>query len=247
MSLFIVQASQITDGIIYFSKNDSIHLYRVLRKKKGDKITCKDNTGKTYSCVISEISSNKASAEIKSLQKHEDQSSNTAISLIFPLIKGKRTQWLIQKCTEIGVNTFLPYAYTRSVVKPDPDNNRMKRYIKIIHEACKQSERSDIPVLNSIMISFSEIESYFTNKNKDFLKILLWEKEKKVYLNDILRDNKNKINNVCIAVGPEGSMTDNEILSFKKLGFSSAGLKTNILRSETACIFAASVCVYELF
>ena len=46
---------------------------------------------------------------------------------------------------------------------------------------------------------------------------------------------------IALVIGPEGGFSPNEIDRFMSQGFNSILLKTNILRSETAAIYALSV------
>jgi len=246
LSIFRINNANIDQGEIKFSKEDAYHLYRVLRKRNGDTVNCQDEMGKRYSCILSDISEHKANGIIVATYQKEERKS-VPVSLVFPMLKGKKTELIIQKATEIGVDQLIPFSFQRNIAKPELEK-KSDRYKKIIQASCKQCERTREPVIYDFCKNHKDLETIMRgNNNSKTLCILLWEKEKRVYIKELLRGELGKPERIYLVVGPEGGITDDEVTSFKKLGFLSAGIGSNILRSETACISGLSICSYEYY
>lgn len=245
MSLFVIKSSQVENNEIRFSPEDSHHLQNVLRKKKGDKITCRDEHSRTYTCILSELGSDHAIGTVFMVKVEEELRQEVPVSLVFPQLKAKGTDWILQKCTELGAAEFIPYCFARTVPR-SIDEARLERYRRIVHAACKQSERGDEPPVTPCCTDLAQLKTMLHQpERRDALRILLWEREKRLSIREVLRGEQSKPRRIIVAVGPEGGMDQDEVLEFKKLGFLTAGVNRNILRSETACLAAVTVCRYE--
>ena len=95
-----------------------------------------------------------------------------------------------------------------------------------------QSKRDYLPRLYQLQT----MEAFLTDvENHNFdEKILFWEEEDvKNNIESIPCGNKKSI---CIVVGPEGGMSQEEVTSFMKKGFKSISLGKTILRVEIAAV-----------
>src|SRR5690606_20204102 len=63
------------------------------------------------------------------------------IYLFFSLLKKDKNEWVLQKCTELGVRNFVPIVADRS----EKTGFNLERSEKIVIEAAEQCGRSDIP------------------------------------------------------------------------------------------------------
>ena len=151
---------------------------------------------------------------------------------IFCPPKSHKLDTLIQKCTEIGVKSFIP------VISDHTENRKLNlnRIRKIIKEAVEQSNQLNIPYIFD-PISFDQ----FLNQQKN-----------KVFFADIQSDinlSKLKINlkeNNSILIGPEGDFSSKELKTLRSNNnFISFSLGKRILRSETAAI--ASLVLFNNF
>lgn len=228
----------------YFAKDDKLNLYdsdyhhikNVMRMKKNDLIKVVYNKT-VYTCKISEISP-KVSFEI--IEKEEKTDTKKKILLAFPLLKEQKLDYLLQKSTEVGIDEFIPIIMSRSIIKYDTkkDDKKITRWNKIVKEASEQSNRFEIPKINSV-ISIKELIKYDAD-----LKILFTLNEKSKNIKKILEKN-NKCDKILIVTGPEGGFTTEEEKLLISNGFLSCTLGSNVLRSETAPVVIASMINYE--
>lgn len=114
----------------------------VLRLRAGDEVILLDGLGFEYAARLVSISARKAQAEILHRQMNRNES-ELKITLYQALVKKDKFEWVLQKCTEIGVTMFVPVHAARS----EKTGFHVERMKKVLKEAAEQSERAIIPEL----------------------------------------------------------------------------------------------------
>ena len=218
----------------HLPKEQTHYLKDVMRLKIGDKLSIFNTLGE-WDAVIK--SYEKKGVKIKIIEKTRDKDNKKNIWLAFSPIKQNPLNFLIQKCTELGVQKFIPILSERTVVR----KINIERIKKIIIEASEQSNRISVPEINKPVL----------------LKNFLHEFPKKgsLIFCDI-NSNKNNLKNVlekkvdgpiCILVGPEGDFSENERKIIIGLNQTfSISLAKNILKAETAALSAITIVNYHL-
>jgi 16S rRNA (uracil1498-N3)-methyltransferase len=210
--------------------DDYHYLSNVMRCEVGSDIFLFNEKNGEYLCRVIEKNKKKLILEVVKKVAYEKIQNN--INLIFCPPKSHKLDTLIQKCTEIGVKSFIP------VISDHTENRKLNlnRIRKIIKEAVEQSNQLNIPHIFD-PISFDQ----FLNQQKD-----------KVFFADIQSDinlSKLKINlkeNNSILIGPEGDFSSKELKTLRSNNnFISFSLGKRILRSETAAI--ASLVLFNNF
>jgi len=146
------------------SKDDSNHIVRIMRKKINDKIYVVFNDEIKYICSI--INDNIESVIVKPYE--EVSGSNellTKITIAIPPLKNDKTEYLIQKLTELGVSSIVLFNSERNIakIKKDKVESKLNRWQKIIKEAAEQSNRNKIP--NFQIIEKIDFEKLKKEKN----------------------------------------------------------------------------------
>ncbi len=218
------------------------HIRNVLRLKKGERLEIMDGSGWVAKAVIEEVSSDEVKVNI-----HENifpPPPKIEISLAQALIKGPSMDYVIQKATELGVNSIQPFYSKRTVVKLQPEHliKKLDRWRKLIMSACKQCGRPVLPQLYK-PLTFNNLVKKKRDSNS--LKLLLWEKETASQLKELLI-NYSSSSPILILVGPEGGFTKEETKIATESGFYPIALGNRILRAETASIALLSIIQYEL-
>lgn len=153
--------------------------------------------------------------------------SNLRLSLAFSLIKKDKMEWIIEKCTEIGVREFIPLVSDRSE-KKGFDLKRMK---KISIEASEQSGRTDIPKIHEPR-TLSEFLVYCGEPEKK--KLIVFHTEGADFENE--KKNLLVLSEIVACVGPEGGWSEDEIKMLAEKGAMIARLNAPVLRAETAAV-----------
>jgi 16S rRNA (uracil1498-N3)-methyltransferase len=224
---FIIDQGSITGDRAVLRGDEFHHLVRVVRAKIGREVTLLDGRGGVYSAVVARIGSDEAVLDIRGIQR---AGSSPAIDLALAALKAPRLDLAVEKCTEIGIGTFIIFSSQRSVWRSaergiDRKRERLER--KAI-AACKQSGQAYVPSIEPIT-GFSA-----------FLSIV--KRYGSVYVADhagtlLLRTEPPTRGGAVLGiVGPEGGFTDREREGLLQSGAVPVSLGSSRLRSETAAI-----------
>lgn len=245
MYKFFVNQQQIKENKIRIIGTDVNHIKNVLRLEVGESICiCNKQTSKSFNCKITSIEKDEVRCE-KLEEILETKEPNTYIHIFQGLPKADKFEWIIEKCTEIGVKEITPVVMKRTIVKLDEKDKskKLSRWQKVAEVAAKQSKRDCILNVNPI-INFQNI----FEKLKDYdILLVAYENEKENTLKSVITKLKNKENlKIAVLIGPEGGIDENEINLCKENNFIPVTLGKRILRTETAPIVIASNILYEL-
>ncbi|MHC5229900.1 16S rRNA (uracil(1498)-N(3))-methyltransferase [Enterococcus sp. LJL99] len=160
--------------------------------------------------------------------------------------KGDKLDWIIQKGTELGAHAFIGFTAKNSVVKWDHKKRQKKneRLSKIALEAAEQSHRQYSPEV-TLLDKEQELLELFDSY--DAVAIAYEESAKKGERSQFatIISNLNDGDRLLLIFGPEGGFTNEEILSFQRLGGKMCGLGPRIMRAETAPMYALSAISYQ--
>ena len=245
MQKFFVETNQIDDKKIIILGDDVKHISNVLRMKKKEKLQIGiKETLENYITEIEEIS--KENIILNIIEKNNiNTESNVEIDLYQGLPKADKMEWIIQKTTEIGINSITPVDMLRCIVKLNEKDEKKKieRWQKVAEGAAKQSKRDKIPKVEN-KIKIEDIKNII--KNYDLF-LIAYENEE----NNTLKEELNKLNKkekykIGILIGPEGGIDLKEVEKLKSVGAKIVTLGKRILRTETAPIVLTSNILYEL-
>ena len=215
---------------------------RVLRYDRGDEILLTDGRGTTYHARITNPHPRHCEFEILSQEKQEKTHNIYLHVAIAPTKNIERLEWMVEKCTEIGVDEITPLLCRFSERK----NLRIDRLEKIILSAAKQSLTPYLPKLNELTDFATLMQQYgdeSTIEGRDSRSIDKYiahcYKDEKRELKDALRKGRD----VLILIGPEGDFSEQEVEWAIKEGFVPVGLGRSRLRTETAGVVACHTAV----
>lgn len=204
MSKFFVKNSQIEENNITIIGDSFNHIKNVLRLKANEQIQiCNIDNQTNYLCEIKEILKDSINCNI--IQELDNNTeTNVYINIFQGLPKADKFEWIIEKCTEIGVSEFTPLKMERCVVKIEDEKSQEKkisRWQKIAQSASMQSGRNIIPKVCNI-VKFEELQNYI--KDYDIV-LVAYENEKQNTLKNELRKISNKTQiKIAVIIGPEG-------------------------------------------
>lgn len=222
MNIFYIPELTKSSKQITFNEEESKHACRVLRLKSGDKIQLVNGKGLEALCTILDDNPKKCTVAVDETKFYETDQKEIHIA-VAPTKNIDRTEWFVEKATEIGI-TEITFIFSknseRKVIKLD-------RIQKILVSAMKQSKRKYLPILNEPL----SIQDFFKKHQKGAI-AHCFENEKKS-LTSVF-----KTNNYPILIGPEGDFNIQEIEIAKKNNFDFITLGENRLRTETAALYA---------
>ena len=176
------------------------------------------------------------------------KSFNPRVTLVQGLAKGDKLDLVVEKVTEIGIEAVVPVAFARSVVKLDPERaaKRGDRLRRVAAAAAKQAQRDFVPAVLD-PLTFAELSAYLVGFD---VILVAWEDAdaapgigEALTAAGITRDDRDA--RIAIVVGPEGGLAAREVETLRAQGAVIVSLGPTILRTETAGILSAALCVYE--
>ena len=231
------------DEIIELTKDVTHHVLHVFRHniEKPITVTGSDNRCGTYQ--ITEEVDGKAQAKL--IEYVDANLASYRTILVQSLLKGEKLEWVLQKATELNVDTIYLVPTANCVAKYDEKKlqSKVNRWEKIMLEAAQQCGRNHLPtlVVGETLLQALDIES-------EALKLVAYENEAGQTIKDVLKTlhSDKSVTDVLICIGPEGGYQEKEINAIIKYGGKSVSLGNTILRAETAAIGSLAMIRYEL-
>ena len=225
------------ENTLVLSSDDLYHIKVVMRMKDNDLIYVVYND-----CIYESIVRfNKGKLFIECGRRTLiNNELNCDITLIYGLPKGDKFEFVVQKATELGVTTIVPYSACRSVsvISKDKEEKKLERWNKIAKEASEQSKRNKLVKVEKVCDEVS-ILNY-----KSKLNLVAYEDVSSEGCNKLFNLLSKKYDSITLVVGPEGGFEQREIDNLVNNGFEVVSLGKRILRSETAPLFLMSIISY---
>lgn len=164
------------------------------------------------------------------------------LTLVQALPEKERMELIIQKTTELGVSRIIPFKSLRSISLDERGQKKSHKWQEIALKASKQSRRPSI----AEVLPYTSFDNALNIINDARLRIMLSEQKGITHLKDFLSGKRGEpfqrdAKNIAISSGPEGGFSDEEVNAALKEGFTLVSLGNNILRAETASIFAVGL------
>jgi 16S rRNA (uracil1498-N3)-methyltransferase len=190
------------------------HLRRVLRLREGEVVTVTDGAGRWRACRTSGDG-----LEVDGVVVHVQRPAAPVTIAVAPP-KGERLEWLVQKCTEVGVDRIVLVSAERSVVRWDGERaaRQLARLGRIAVEASLQARRVWLPELSGPVPALDVLAT-----------AVVAEPGGRALGGD----------DAVVAIGPEGGWSAAEVAT----AGGQVSLGPNVLRVETAAVVAGSMMV----
>ena len=215
--------------IITLDEEQTHYLKNVIRATQNTPIQCFDNQTGEFSAIL--ISLEKKQGQLQITHQLKKYTPCPDIWLLFAPLKKDKTDFVIEKATELGCRKIQPVITQYTMTK----NIRLERYIAQSIEAAEQCRRTDLPEISA---------------SKELKEILrTWDKERPLFFMDESLQSKNFLtilkenpsNKAALLIGPEGGFSNEEQETLRSLTFAKgATLGPRILRAETAVAAALS-------
>jgi 16S rRNA (uracil1498-N3)-methyltransferase len=234
MSLHRFYCNPISGPITALAGPETRHLVSVLRLRVSDKVELFDGKGALATAVISAVTKNKVMLNVEHIHRTEIPNSRRII-IAASIAKGQRLDWLIEKCTELGIDRICPVIFERTVKQPR-SAKITDRWMNLAVSAAKQCKRLFLPKIDP------------PASLKDVLEMLRAEYLRCRLLAGGLSADALPLagqpfgqTDVAAFVGPEGGFTEAEQTLLKEHGVQFVRLTDTVLRTETAALAFAAV------
>ena len=228
-------------GLVTLSGAEAQHAIRVMRVQSGQEITLFD--GKGHESAASVLAVDKKSCQCEAAAAEAiDRESSRALRMGVALPKPDRARELIERLTELGVETVVPLVAARTQRPPSP--SMMEKLRRAVIEASKQCGRNQLMMLQA-PLSAAE---FFRDHDR-----LVPSGEDRAGAERIasrwiahpggepLAELAARATSpVVVAIGPEGGWTEDELDIACHSGFLPIDLGKRIYRIETAATAIAA-------
>ncbi|MCL1974059.1 MAG: 16S rRNA (uracil(1498)-N(3))-methyltransferase [Bacteroidetes bacterium] len=230
MHLFYTPEIDGATGSTYLlSEEESKHGVRVLRLVKGDTVYLTDGKGTLWRAAVAQAADRACLLQIEERFDDWGARSYYVHLAVAPTKNSDRYEWMVEKCTEVGVDEITPLIAARSerkVYKTD-------RIQRIAVSAMKQSLKARLPLIHPAI----SLEA-FMDRPFDGIKLMAHcGGGARISLQEALSASPS--HRMLILIGPEGDFSPEEVSLAEAKGFQSIHLGASRLRTETAALTAA--------
>jgi 16S rRNA (uracil1498-N3)-methyltransferase len=225
---FYLENCQADDGLITMPEDVSKHIVSVLRMKEGELLHLTDGKGLLLTATI--IRADRKKCQLQQTARETRGRMQAQLTLAVSMLKNSnRFEWMLEKVTEIGVQSLIPLVCSRT----EKQRYRADRMRQIMISAMLQSRQVWLPLLSE-PAPFGEVIAMTGFANRFIPHCLPDQKEN-------LRTAATGKGAGIILIGPEGDFTGDEINLATTAGYLPVRLGDNRLRTETAAVVAASL------
>lgn len=218
-------------SLLELGEEESHHVQRVLRLREGERLAVFDGKGREFSATIVSVG-RRVTVRVGGLLEGRPDPS-LSITLWQGLCRPERMDWLVQKATEVGVASVVPFHAGRSEAVRGR-RVRLERWRRIALEAAKQSGRRVIPTVEDVVElpagPAAGVEALLLEPGSEPIgRHLAGERPAEVW----------------IAVGPEGGFAPAEVRALVASGWKPCSLGPRTLRAETAGPIAVALVLFR--
>jgi len=249
MQRYFVTPAQFQGERVEITGDDARHITKVMRGRLGDQLIVSDGVSREAVVEIESIEAGSVAAVVvETLEMTQEPRLQVSIAQSLP--KGDKMETVIQKCTEIGAVSFVPFLSERTIVQYDAkkEGKRLERWRKIAKEAAEQAHRNRVPSVEQ-PLSWKNLLASFSGYDAIYF---CYEKEHGSQLRDMLKPFVEQAlpelgskASLLLVIGPEGGFSEEESRAAEEAGAVSVGLGKRILRCETAGMTALACALYE--
>ena len=260
MKQFVLPATYAGEGELTVSGRDYHYLRRVRRFSEGDTFPGRSRDGAPYQLTVAEVGSNSmrllARPAARGLDAAPDTEAGSADPIAGPggggptaggaaapdivlyqcLPKARKLDQIVRQTVEAGVTRIVPVTSRRAVKRLEAGEQlegKLARWRRIAEEAVQQSGRATVPAVEPVR-DLPELPPVGAGESE--VGLLFYEKALADQgIGSYLSAGPRR---VAIVIGPEGGLSDDEVDILDRRGFNSVSLGPNVLRTETAAIYA---------
>lgn len=238
MPRFFVSPETLSGSAAVLEGEHAAHI-KVLRLGHGEQITLCDGQGHEAVCTVDTVSPGQIHVLLgEVVPSSSEPDVRCSVYMGFP--KADKFEHVIQKATELGACEIIVFPCSRSISRPDAKSlsKKLERWQKIAVSAAEQSGRGCIPQV----LALGSFEEAVRRAATADLSALFYENEHTRSLRRAVEETSFRT--VAIMTGPEGGLTEQEVLTAKNAGMDVCSLGPRILRCETAPLCALSAVLY---
>ncbi|PHS29108.1 MAG: 16S rRNA (uracil(1498)-N(3))-methyltransferase [Robiginitomaculum sp.] len=231
------------DQEIKLDREASHYVVNVMRRRVGDPLRLFDGQSGEWLARLTQVG--RKAVQVRTETQSRAFAMVPDLTLLFAPVKKSRSEFIVEKATELGVRTLQSVQTRRTIAKPLRD----ERLALIVREAAEQTERLDLPKI----LASAPLKEVLQNWDAERVLIFCDEAGEDAdqpwggehgralpMLESLQRDPPGQ--KAAILIGPEGGFTPEERASLRACAFvRPVTLGPRILRADTAAVAALSL------
>ena len=228
--LFITQ--ELRKNLEFFLPDAQAHyLCHVLRMAAGSSFLAFDGKNGEFECELSVCGKKQAAAKVLHQTRNFEKAPD--IRLLFAPVKKDKTDFIVEKSTELGVSKIVPVITRRTI----SEKIKKERYIAQAVEAAEQCRRLDVPEVEDAR----NLEAVLKEWDENRILYYMDETGQGRPVAEVFAEDAGKYPAAAVLVGPEGGFDEAELGFLRKQKYTKGvSLGKRILRAETAVAAAFS-------
>jgi 16S rRNA (uracil1498-N3)-methyltransferase len=218
---------QVPDGdVLLVDGAEGRHAVDVLRLGAGERVRVGDGRGLLVEGSV--LAAEASTLRVHVLARYEVPPPEPTFVLVQALPKGDRGPLAVDLATELGVDRIVPWTAARCVTRwrEDRVDKGLAKWRAAARAASKQARRPRVPEVTGPM-STREVCGMLGELD---LALVLHEQARQ----PLVKVDVPKSGTIAVVVGPEGGLTDGEVVAFRAAGAHSVRLGAEVLRTSTA-------------
>lgn len=236
MPRFFIEADLNVNTTVELTETVFHHWVKVLRAQVGETATLFNGQGGEYQVELVEVNKKTAAVMVNTFNPaNRTPKFNALLGQV--MSKGDRMDYVIQKAVELGVSEIQLLTSERCEMrlKYDRDQKKLDHWQGVAIAACEQCGLNIVPKILAPM----SLEKWLDTE-LPATKLVLAPNKDEV---DVLA---NATLDIALLIGPEGGLSEAEIMAANEKGFVNWCIGERVLRTETAPVVALSILNYNL-
>jgi 16S rRNA (uracil1498-N3)-methyltransferase len=223
--LFLLDAVPET-GELLVDGGEGRHAVDVLRLTPGETVRVGDGEGTLAEGEV--LSAGPEGLRVAVRARYDVPAPTPQFVLVQALPKGDRGPLAVELATELGVDRIVPWQAARCVTRwrDDRVDRGLAKWRSAARAAAKQSRRPRLPDVTDPMTT-REVCGLLADAD---LAVVLHEQARR----PLAELQIPRTGTVVVVVGPEGGLTDGEVVAFRAAGAEAVRLGPEVLRTSTA-------------
>lgn len=214
--------------------DEGFHAATVRRIRPGERLVLGDGAGGLAHCEVEHAGRDGLRARV--LERWSVAPGCPPVTVVQALPKSERSELAIELATEAGADGFLAWQAARCVANWHGArvDKGLRRWRAVARSAARQSRRPHIPSVAGVL-STAELTSRIRDEVAAGARALALHESATDRLADV---DLTRVRSVFLVVGPEGGITDDEIVALSDAGATAVRLGPQVLRTSTAAAVA---------
>jgi len=212
--------------VLTVAGSEGRHAVDVLRLGAGERVRVSDGRGLLVEGSV--LAAEGSTLQVHVLARHDVPAPEPEFVLVQALPKGDHGPLAVDLATELGVDRIVPWTAARCVTKwrDDRIDKGLAKWRSAARAASKQARRPRVPEVTAPM-STRQVIGLLGDVD---LTLVLHEQARR----PLAQVEVPASGTVAVIVGPEGGITDGEVVAFRAAGAHPVRLGPEVLRTSTA-------------